>query len=373
MRIADIEIYRFRLPFVVPIKVGRQVLHDREGFILALTDEEGRTGYGEIAPLPGLGHTTLELCRQELPALKGLFTNTALQCHQFDIMAPLLGLASLPFSCTTHTLFGLESAMLDLLLQQPQGPGQTPKPFLPDPLIVPISGLFIPGIREEAMAVQIQKLKAARMKTVKVKIGRLPAEEEIHQILCLALGIGADMILRLDGNRNLTPDAYLRYYTALNHLTVEYVEEPLDDGEPVPAGAAPWPVALDESLGRFLDPDEPRPSRLPQEVRTIILKPGLLMGLHAMARCIADADRVSMRTTLSSAFNTGITLAILSVFSRLAGLSPDIAHGFDTMRYLAADVLSEPLIIDEGALVIPGRLLTGGQLLNADVIQKEGI
>ena len=134
----------------------------------------------------------------------------------------------------------------------------------------------------------------------------------------------------------------------------------------------PWPVALDESLDGLLDPDEPRPSSLSPAVRTIILKPGLLNGLHAMARCIADAKRAGIKTVFSSAFNTGVTIAALGIFSRLAGLPPETAHGLDTLRYLAADVLTESPVIQDGQLVIPESFVSRqNSVLNDAVIRRE--
>ncbi len=371
LKIAAIDVDRFNIPFVHPIKVGSEILHSREGFIVTLTDEEGRTGFGEVAPLPGLDETSLEQCLSELAAAKNRLHHLSLNPGLFDILIPWLGMASLPGSFSAHTLFGLESAFMSLYLQCKLTEGSINALSLPDPLKVPVNGLFIPEAEHKKTISQISALQACGMKIVKVKIGRLPADEEIHQILSLADTIGKELTLRLDGNKALSARTYARYFSALRHLNVEYAEEPLRDGEPVASPDVSWPQALDESLPQYLDSRNPDLAKLPPEIRIIILKPGLLAGLHGIARCIEDAGKQNIKTVLSSAFNTGITLATLGAFSILANLSPDTAHGLDTLRYLKSDILSDSPVIREGALTIPRRLLSEGMHLNSNVLSKE--
>ncbi|MDD5167988.1 MAG: enolase C-terminal domain-like protein [Syntrophales bacterium] len=361
MKIAAIDFYHFCIPFVVPVKVGDAVLEDREGLIIALTDESGWTGCGEIAPLPGLDEATLDLCRGELLSLQGSLLNAPLRFDRFQPTEPLLEIISIPAPWTSHTLFGLESALLGLYLQQIRDND------ILHPPSIPVNGLFVPQFSPEYFGQQVLKMRNAGFQTVKIKIGRLDAAEEIRQILRLSEQMGTDTVLRLDGNRNLAQETYERYYAALNHLRVEYVEEPLANPA---AGEVPWPLALDESLSSRLDTNDPHPSSLSKTIRAIILKPGLLRGLHGMARCAADAAGTGMKTVFSSAFNTGITLATMGLFSGIIHLPLETAHGLDTLQYLAADVLVEPPVIHEGSLIIPAGILSGNARLNSAVMEK---
>lgn len=370
MKIRAVDIYRFCIPFVAPVRVGQKVLDVREGFILALTDDHGRTGYGEIAPLPGLDETPLDKCLRDLPALRRRFIDATLDADRFEVAAPLLGIASfsaqdLP-SLTTHTWFGVECALLGLVLQQ-----MTDASRLMYPLRIGVNGLFMPDQGRESVARQISELKKQKMKTIKVKIGRMAVDEEIRQILDLAAKLGTEVTLRLDGNRSLTPELYTHYYDALRHLPVEYIEEPLINADLASAKDLRWPVALDESLADLLDPEDPRPSFLDSAIRAIILKPGRLAGLHAMGGCVADANRAGIKTVFSSSFNTGVTLFALGVFSRLAALAPQTAHGLDTLRYLSTDILTVSPCICDGQLVIPESFARGGQRLNKALLHRE--
>lgn len=370
LRLATVDVDRFVVPLIRPIKVGDVVLHSREGFIVALADEAGRTGLGEVAPLPGLDRTDLKSCRDELAAAKSMIVAARFNTDAFDMAAPWLGMATLPPSLAPHALFGIESALFGLYLQSEGTADKTRAPRLPDPLKIRVNGLFIPDSKEEAAA-QIRTLQARGIQTIKVKIGRLPAEEEIRQILSLADGIGKGLTLRLDGNRTLSARSYSRYYSALRHMSVEYAEEPLSDGERLSSQDVPWPRALDESLPLYLHSGNPGLAGLPSEVRTIILKPGLLSGLHGMARCIAEANNLGIKTVLSSAFNTGVALATLGAFSVLAALPTDTVHGFDTLRHLKSDLLSDSPPIQDGVLIIPRRLLSEKMDLNRNLLTKE--
>ena len=362
MKIAGFDVYRFRIPFVSPIKVGNIVLNDREGFIVVLTDQHGRRGFGEIAPLPGWDQDSLEACRHDLSVLRERFGKTSFNTDHFDLTSSVFLTAS---PLKPHSLFGLESAVLSLYLQE--APVN-----LPDPMNVPVNGLFIPDPKDEQASAQIQTLLARGLKTIKVKIGRLPEDVEMRQILRLADALGDNLRLRLDGNQSLSLQAYDRYFTALGHLNVEYAEEPLNEEASSTSSKVPWPLALDESLPRYLDPVYPDSSHLPSDIRTVILKPGLLAGLSGMAVFITNAKRRNIQTVLSSAFNTGIGIVILGVLSRLAGISPDTACGFDTLRYLQADVVTQSPVVSDGSLAI-SRSLFMDMSLNFGVLSREDL
>lgn len=370
LNIAAIDIYRFHIPFAAPVKVGDILLHHREGYLLALTDHRGQTGYGEVAPLPGFDQISLNRCRDDLSDLQRVFPDLILSTEQFDIRSPWMGLTSPPLTCAPHTLFGAECALLNLYLQSKLKEGSI---VLPEPPAIPVNGLFFPTADAGESSRQIQTLREKGFQTIKVKIGRLPEVEEIEQILGLADAVGIDVILRLDGNRQLSRQSYARYYTALKSLSVEYAEEPLFEEEAASSGGVPWPEALDESLPFYLSSEHPDLARLPSDIRTIILKPGFVAGLSGMARLAHDASERRIRMVLSSAFNTGVTLTMLGVFSVLANLPPDTAHGLDTLRYLKADVLSASPGIRRGTLRIDRSLLACGMQLNHGVLVKENL
>ncbi|MET0263691.1 MAG: o-succinylbenzoate synthase, partial [Rariglobus sp.] len=51
---------RYTLPFRIPVRTAHGVWAEREGIIMRLSAEDGRTGYGEAAPIPWFGTETIE-------------------------------------------------------------------------------------------------------------------------------------------------------------------------------------------------------------------------------------------------------------------------------------------------------------------------
>ncbi|HRE08169.1 MAG TPA: o-succinylbenzoate synthase, partial [Opitutaceae bacterium] len=57
----ELDHRRYALPFRTPLRTAHGRWSVREGLLLRLRTEEGATGYGEVAPIPGFGRETLEL------------------------------------------------------------------------------------------------------------------------------------------------------------------------------------------------------------------------------------------------------------------------------------------------------------------------
>ena len=60
MKIAQVEFARFALPLTRTLRVGRIDLDTRTGGLIRLTTTDGRVGYGEVSPLPGLHRESLD-------------------------------------------------------------------------------------------------------------------------------------------------------------------------------------------------------------------------------------------------------------------------------------------------------------------------
>ncbi len=365
MRISGCDIQPFRIPFKETVTVSGKRLWYREGFVLILADEDRHLFFGEIAPLPGLDPISLHLCQVELSRIRKYLAGLHLQLEQFDAKQPLLGLISNPaVSKLDHlngcVLFGLESALLQLYLHH--APQQLPESarFLE----IPINGLFIPSDHKDRIGPQLEALQYAGFETVKVKIGRIAAELEVEQIRQLMDFFDGAVTLRLDGNQSLKLAEYTRFYEQLGSLPVEYVEEPLSAGKWMDALKVPWPLALDESLGNFVDQHALDLDGLPTQIRHIILKPSAVQGLHGLFRLLAHSKTKGIQVVLSSSFNTGIGLSSLGLVSHLSPGSHKTAHGLDTLKYLSGDLLTETLSIKKGKLRIPVALLTGETRLN---------
>ncbi len=220
----------------------------REGIILRLTDERGRVGWGEIAPLPWFGSETLEqawdFCRQS----HGAITTKTI----FSIPA------ALP-ACQ----FGFESACIAL------------KDSTSTSVVEQVSGQSLPALRPPLNKVGTEKdahqhyysallptgeaaLQAWQMlwhqgyRTFKWKIGVAPIQDELQIFEQLMQALPASVKLRLDANAGLNWEQANEWLRVGDRVVIEFLEQPLPveqfDAMLNLSQRYSTPIALDESV-----------------------------------------------------------------------------------------------------------------------------
>jgi O-succinylbenzoate synthase len=218
------QFWQYCHPFRQPLHTRYGVWRERHGLIVQLKDENGRSGQGEIAPIPWFGSETLEeaiaFCH-ELPA---------------EISDDLISTipAHLP-ACQ----FAFESALAN---------------DSPPPSRLFYSRLLPAG---EAALTRWQSLYDRGCRTFKWKIGVYPIAQELVTFASLVQSLPPDSQLRLDANGGLNWQDAVRLLSACERYTqtgaaVEYLEQPL----PPDAFKTllrlsydyPTPIALDESV-----------------------------------------------------------------------------------------------------------------------------
>jgi o-succinylbenzoate synthase len=210
------EFRTYQRKFKCPLQTSHGIWDIREGIILRLVDENGRIGWGEIAPLSWFGSETFE---QALDFCQQLPANISSEMI-FAISAELP-------ACQ----FGFESAWENLsqAIQNTPRQDQLPKNQC--------SGLLPAG--ETALQV-LPRLWLEGYRTFKWKIGVAAIEEEltIFQQLIAAMDDLADRqtaLLRLDANGGLTYSQAEKWLEACDRVTaapdsaaqIEFLEQPL--------------------------------------------------------------------------------------------------------------------------------------------------
>ena len=353
MKIKNIHLFRFSIPFQRPINAGGRQMTQRKGLILGLEDNQGCMGWGEAAPLAGVDRVHPDQCLKEMHTLQDVLLGQSLCWQNFDPCRPAMGLvdrntASQLKGLSPVTAFGLEAALIWLGL----GTGKWAWPAGQN-LEVAVNGLFVPSNDPKDVDGKAEALKAAGISTVKVKIGRLNPAEEIRQILALDNFFEGECLFRIDANRTLDPERYQMYYQSLKHIPVEYAEEPLMPEFPFfDAARVPWPLAMDESLDNFPDLLTGQGASSDRPLNAVILKPGAVSGVSGMVQAINRLRQQGVKTVMSSAYNTGIGIAALA---GVAGFcAKPCAHGLDTLKYFHHDLFSPGLSIAEGCLRLSG-------------------
>lgn len=359
----------FSLALTAPIQVGAFTLSTREGVRLIIRDEDGFTGIGECLPLPGLHQESVQECEAQLRTVLPKLSAHPIDYSKFSMTQSFLGLPflglmdGLNFDLTSEGIklfpsveFGIEQALLSLCIQRDSSILKRIFRQSEEKFSVPMNRLLIPN-RDTLNHPQsvVDETLALGFTTLKVKVGRFSIEEEVlflNQLTQLSQG---KLTLRLDGNCLFDQKDYEKFTHSLDKSAVEYIEEPikLELNSRSIYQHSPLPIALDESLASYLTELE---SSLPAQVQAIVVKPSTLGGIHRTVNLIHLANKMHLKCILSSAFDSGWSIATYALLSQL--LHTKTAMGFDTYKYLETDVLRERLVERNGSLHVRKKVFT---------------
>lgn len=253
MRIARAELRELVLPLVEPFAIAGGEMRERRSLVVVLTDEDGRTGYGESPPfaLPFYSEETLDTAR-------ALLTNVLLPRvvgQEFsgpeDVDAALrAGVRGNPFARA-----GVETAAWDLEARR-RGTGLAALVgerlgVTPEPTIACGVALGIPADRRPAtLARQVAAAVAAGYRRVKIKIA--PGWDDAAVAAARDALSGSAVPLTVDANGAYRWPADTPALKALDAYGLLYIEQPLAPEELVGharlGGLLRTPLCLDETL-----------------------------------------------------------------------------------------------------------------------------
>ncbi|MCX6580859.1 MAG: o-succinylbenzoate synthase [Candidatus Aminicenantes bacterium] len=349
--IGDVGIYKYSIPFLVPLRIGTQTLTAREGLVIELTGVDGTRGYGEIAPLEGFSAETLEQAGQQILELAEKLPGVV-----FDVEFNKPGrrfpvIHELPGNLYASVCFGLETAVIHLLENSlnksfPEIISQNPKKQ------IPVNALLHTDISQPGVGVgeEVVKLLANGFKTIKIKVGRgsLAGDMEIVNRASEALPLGVR--LRLDANRLWNFETAMEFGKKVDKRFIEYIEEPfIIDGIgqiPVFYSQTGIGVALDESLNSIISSG----LDMPVGVVAFILKPTLLGGFGKTGELVDLAMGYGIKPVISSCFEVGP--GFMALLKMAAAIEGDSASGLDTLKHLEGSLFSQPVEIENGFIDI---------------------
>jgi O-succinylbenzoate synthase len=340
MKIVQCRVYRYTLPYFNPIHKGSNA---RTGLLLQITDADGVSGWGEIAPLPGFSHETLVQA-----------TNEVLEFKKNTDLKPTLPSVKCGVELAWEDLEARKSGRLPF-----EWFSDDPNPTLAFPVTKLITG-------DDAAALK-SALSAARtgFTTLKIKVGQLPLIQAIDRVWQIREAVGPSMKIRLDANRAWDMNQATRFANGVAACKVDFIEEPLEKS--LEQGRAFYeltgmPIALDETL--YLNPvitavlDQ---ARTPW-VKAFVLKPSILGGFKICTEISRAAKSRGIETVLSSSYESGIMTQAIARYART--LSEVSSLGLDPYENLADDVISPRLKVINGKLNLtsipyPPKIKTG--------------
>lgn len=330
----EIEIIPRTLHFKQPAGTSRGVYTTHNVWYLAIS-ENGKTGYGECAPLS-------QLSCDDVPDYE---TKLQQACRETikENKIPYEMLRDYP-----SILFGLESAMQYL---ETNSPRLWDTPFSRGEAGIPINGLIWMGSKEK-MLQQIEKKMSVGFRCIKLKIGAINFEDELSLLSYIRKHYSSkDIELRVDANGAFSPQEALKNLEKLAALDIHSIEQPIRAGQwkemAELCSSTPLPIALDEEL-IGLNTDEKKQQMLNEiHPQYIILKPTLHGAICGVKTWIKEAESLNIGWWITSALESNVGLNAIAQFC--ATLHPSMPQGLGT-GMLFTDNVDFPLEIRKDCL-----------------------
>lgn len=318
MRVGAITIHPYRLPLRSPAVIGGHTLSERAGWLVGMTEETGRVGWGDCCPLPGYHQESLS---DLLPYLR-------------DWKHRLTGIPLAEVDCLRFPFPSFQCAV-----------DQAVRALRTDPIkpwTVSLTALLQPGELERFLVLQDQGWCS-----FKLKVGAV-VDDDIAFVSTILERAHQAVRFRLDANGRWKLDQALAFAGAISDERIEFIEEPVRGAEALRIfrEQTHWPVALDEQLA-----DHP-PSRPPLEGLTALICKPSRVGGYARAdqwrRCCTEAG---VRFILSSCYESGVGTTGLLDYA--ASIQTGESCGFDTYNRLGEDLLMLSLSLDQPTIHWP--------------------
>lgn len=335
-----LEYTSYTLDFKFQAKTSRGTMSQRKVWFIKISDTNGASGIGEVAPIERLSPEDLEDIPYQLDRIKGEVEKHTTPSNESEVWELATKLISRQFPSIR---FGLETALFDLLN------GGNKMIFRKDfqSLSIPINGLVWMG-DIDFLKEQIKDRLDAGYDCIKLKVGALDFDAEVKVIRELRQ-LSKDLIIRLDANGAFTTSEVLGKLKALSQFDIHSIEQPILPMQPeameIVCKKSLIPIALDEEL--VWVQDERQRLQLLQELRPqyLVLKPTLHGGFSSVKNWIDLAEIQGIDWWITSYLESNIGLNAIAQFASLYENSNH--HGLGTGSLYHNNIAS-PIEIKDG-------------------------
>ena len=331
---------KYTLQFHRPAGTSRGTYNTRESWFIFL-EENGITGIGECAPLPGLS--------LENPA--EMDTKLSEVCHEINYFSKnIWHLNDWP-----SIQFGLETALLDLenggnriLFQTAFSEGKQG---------IPINGLIWMG-KPEYMQQQIREKLEQGFHCIKMKIGAIDFETELELLKGIRNEFSSgEITLRVDANGAFAPGDALEKLKRLADLEIHSIEQPIEARQWEQLAElcllSPLPIALDEELIGITKSEQK--AKLLQKVKPafLVLKPSLHGGMAGCDEWINLAENAGVKWWITSYLESNIGLNAIAQWTATKPIKME--QGLGTGKLFTNNFESPLMILKDKLWYLPSN------------------
>ncbi len=331
MKIAEVEVIPYALPFRETYVTARGRLDRREMVLLRLRGDDGLVGLGEAVPLSMRGGLGLAQVVEELERLKGRDS-----LDEATLRGDAVALSP-PARCAALT------ALLDLRGRRAAADGSA-SPAEPRP--VECNATLVAG-DPAAVAADAAKWAEDGFQTFKLKLG---AGDDFGQAYAVREAVGPRARIRVDANATWDVESAKRMLAALEPLEVELAEQPvatLEEAAEVAASTS-IPIAGDESIESKDDAERASTMGACALAGVKLSK----VGGPELAIEIAEV----LPAYISSALDGPVGIAAAAQVAQTlaaSGGDPGLAHGLATQRLFSSTIASVECEVRNGMLHPP--------------------
>lgn len=325
---------RFSLPLNRPLETSAGTMERREGFLVRLGD--GPIGIGEATPLPGWTESH-EACQAAL-------------ADSLDTVDALSVADEVPeMASTPSARHGLELAVLDRAARAAGHPLYRQLGGRRRVSTVPVNATVGDGDVETTVAACRAAVNRG-FRTVKIKAGARPVEEDIARLAAVSDAVDGQTELRVDANGAWTRAQAATAIDELAELGVSLIEQPLAADELASHAELRdlgIEIALDETLR-----DHPVETVLEAGAADVmVLKPMVLGGVWRATAVAEQALEAGVDVIVTTTIDAAV--ARTAAVHLAAALAVDRACGLATADWLAQDVGSDPAAVVDGGISVP--------------------
>ncbi len=330
---------KFNLKFNFPAGTSRGVFHEKDSYILKITDTEKPNifGLGECSPLIGLSIDNFENYESTLD-------QTCEMINQSGEVPADIDLDKFP-----SIDFGLETALLDLENGGIKKIADTN--FFNKSEEIHINGLVWMNDKDH-MKNQIKEKIEQGFKCIKLKIGAINFDDECYLLEEIRKTFSEeDMQIRVDANGAFENEFALKKIERLSQYDLHSIEQPIRQGQwSIMANLckkSPIPIALDEELIGVTT--EAGKKLLLQIIKPqyIVLKPTLLGGFLSSQEWIEIAHEMDIDWWVTSALESNIGLNAICQWTSTFELNE--FQGLGTGQ-IYQNNFNSPLVVSKGSI-----------------------
>ncbi len=322
----NIDLFHKTLHFKKPARTSRGAYDTHNMILVSMSDDNGRIGLGECAPLPDLS------CDREAYTMMSDVARLINEALASDDYAEYLR----PYPAL---LFALESAMYDMT----KSPVLYDTPFALCEEGIPTNGLVWMGSYDEMLA-EVKRKILAGFRCIKLKIGAIRWEEEIALVRFIRSKYRPETLeLRVDANGGFSVEEAPERLAELAQCGIHSIEQPIKAGQWEAMAelcrTSPLPIALDEELIGLNFLHEKQVMLDTVRPQYIVIKPTLHGGISGSMEWVSEARKRGIGSWMTSSLESNVGLRNVALLAaRCYGPSIRFPQGLGTGRLFTDNI-----------------------------------